>query len=283
MKGHAGLASAALLALSCERYVAVGHADGLVSDADLGEQVGEPARGGGGAGGTPAQQPPGGAGGAAGGEEGEPSPLWSADQETADFEQWLADGRGRRFAEGSGSVEISEELARSGTHAIEATIAATNGELHQAVMGRDVSLAEGRYSAWYYVPIMPQTVAAVIMKLSNGGVVDRYDIDLQASEGDEPRLRLYEHESRGFLTAPAITPFPIGQWVHVEALYRSTPEADGRVVVLQDGEPVLDSGARPTAVDAQVVFFCGISSYDVRPAPFRLFIDDVSIAPASVP
>ncbi|RYZ08046.1 MAG: hypothetical protein EOO73_10155 [Myxococcales bacterium] len=274
------VATLALLAFACERYVPVGYADALVSDADLGEQKGSPPGAPGGAGGAPDS---GGAGEALGGAAGEPWTGWSADQETGDFTQWLSDLRGRRFAQASGTVEITEELARSGTHAIEATISATDGELHQAVMGRDLELAEGRYGAWYFLPVAPQTLAAVIMKLSNGGDVDRYDIDLVAVDGEVPRLRLYEHESHDFTSAPAVTSFPIGQWVHVEALYRSTPSADGRVIVLQDGNPVLDSGARPTAKDAQVVFFCGISSHDVDPAPFRVFIDDVSIAPASLP
>lgn len=45
-------------------------------------------------------------------------------------------------------------------------------------MGRELELVEGRYGAWYFLPAAPQTVATVIMKLSNGGEVDRYDIDL---------------------------------------------------------------------------------------------------------
>lgn len=259
--------AAALLALSCERYVSVGHADALVTDEDLGEQRGSPSTG----------------QAAAGGAEGEAPGLWSADHETGDFEQWLSDRQGRRFVEGSGELEISQEYARSGSYSLAATLSATDGGAHQAVMGRDLSLAEGRYGAWYFLPVAPQTVAAVIMKLSNGGDVDRYDIDLEATDGDAPRLRLYEHESGGFLPEAATSSFPIGRWVRVEALYRSTPEDDGRVVVLQDGEQVLDSGARPTANDDRVVFFCGISSHRVAPAPFRLFIDDVSITPSAVP
>ncbi len=71
--------------------------------------------------------------------------------------------------------------------------------------------------------------------------------------------------------------FPIGRWVHVEVLYRSTPSNDGRLVVLQDGAVVFDTGPRATASDDRVTFYCGSASRSVTPSPFRLFIDDVTI------
>jgi hypothetical protein len=120
------------------------------------------------------------------------------------------------------------------------------------------------------------------MKLSNGPLVDRFDIDIEAPAGGEPHLRLYEHDD-GWISEPSPVVFPIQQWVHVEALYRSTPQANGRLLVLQDEQQVLDSGPRATAADARVTFFCGSSSRYVSPAPYRLFIDDASTFAATLP
>ncbi len=240
----------------CERYVPVGHLEALGAGGDAG----------------------------AGGTEAAPARVpWAADHETGDLEQWLSDGAGRRFVQGGGEVQVSQQQAHSGAHALLATISASDGELHQAVMGRDVELMEGRYSAWYYLPASPVSDAAVIMKLSNRPTLDRYDIDLQARGGERPRLRLYAHDRGDFITEPAAVSFPIAQWVQVQVLYRSTPDSNGRLVVFQDGQQVLDSGPRSTAQDTQVVFFCGITSRNLAPSPFQLFVDDARVEAAEVP
>jgi hypothetical protein len=149
-------------------------------------------------------------------------------------------------------------------------------------MGRNIELREGRYGAWFLLPEAPRADYWVIMKLSNGSATDRFDLDIEAREGASAHLRLFEH-SNMWITEPASVELPIGRWVHVEMLYRSTPSKDGRLVVLQDGVQVLDSGSRATASDDRVTFYCGSTSRSVTPSPFRLFIDDVSIHAATVP
>jgi hypothetical protein len=219
-----------------------------------------------------------GAGGEAnGGASATPGLLWSAEHEGASFDEWLSDGQGIQFTERVGQLAITSERAHSGAAAFTATITTGNDLLQQAMMGRNVRLFEGRYGAWYLLPEAPRADYWVIMKLSNGSSRDRFDIDIEAKAGGAPHLRLFEH-SKDWITEPASVDFPIGRWVHVEALYRSTPDADGRLIVLQDGAPVLDSGPRYTADDDYVTFFCGSTSRSVTPSPFRLFIDDASIA-----
>jgi len=206
--------------------------------------------------------------------------LWSAHHEGSAFDEWLGDGQGLQFTERRGQLEVTTERAHTGTHAFTATITTGDNELQQAMMGRNISLFEGRYGAWYLLPEAPRADYWVIMKLSNGSDTDRFDIDIEAKAGEAAYLRLFEH-SKEWITEPASVAFPIGRWVHVEALYRATPNPDGRLIVLQDGEAVLDSGARATADDERVTFFCGSTSRSVAPSPFRLFIDDVSIGPGA--
>ncbi len=189
----------------------------------------------------------------------------------------MGDGKGIQHVQGTGKLELTGERAHSGAHAFPASINTNDGELHQAVMGRNVSLLEGRYGAWYLLPVRPRADYWVIMKLSNGPSTDRFDIDIEALAGGVPRLRLFEHPD-AWVTDPANIAFPVGRWVHVEVLYKSTPDADGRVEVFQDDERVLDTGPRPTASDNRVTFYCGSASRSVSPMPFRLFIDDASIS-----
>jgi hypothetical protein len=208
--------------------------------------------------------------------------LWSADHEVASFEQWLGDGQGIRYEQRTGRLELTSEHAHSGSYAFTATLTTGDGELHQAMMGRNLKLGEGRYGAWYFLPEAPRADYWVIMKLSNGSGIDRFDLDIEALEGAAPHLRLFEHPNT-WITEPASVELPIGRWVHVEILYRSTPNSDGRLLVLQDGQQVLDSGPRATASDDRVTFYCGSTSRSVTPSPFQLFIDDASIQTATLP
>lgn len=269
--------------VGCTRNVAVGHEDALAAAS------GGDGTGGGvfeaGAGGAVGGAPPGGdANGGAenGGEEnggsgGDPGPLlWRADHETASFGEWLSDGDGIQYEQRTGELAITSEHAHSGSYAFTASITTDGSELQQAMMGRNVDLRDGRYGAWYLLPEAPRADYWVIMKLSNGAATDRFDIDIEARAGGEAHLRLFEHPNI-WVTEPAAVSFPIGRWVHVEVLYRSTPDSDGRLVILQDGAQVLDTGPRPTASDDHVTFYCGSASRSVTPSPFHLFIDDVTI------
>jgi hypothetical protein len=207
--------------------------------------------------------------------------FWQADHETGTLEQWLDDGNGRTSIDGNGQVEVSSEHARSGDYALAVTISANDDRQNQGLLERDLRLVEGRYGAWYYLPEAVKTDYWVLMKLSNGSV-NRFDIDIEVPSGGQPHLRLYEHDA-GWISERAEPVVPIGQWLHVEAWYRSTPNDDGRLIVFQDGEQVLDTGPRMTAADEHVVFACGSSSRYVSPAPYRLFIDDASIESSPLP
>lgn len=277
-----GLLFAVLSAyVGCARNVAVGHEDAL-------EAVGgEPATGGSGGarGGETTAGAAGGemtAGAAGDGGESGGALLWSAGHEVASFDEWLGDGQGILFEQRSGQLELSSEHTHSGSQAFTATITTGDGQLHQAVMARNIKLREGRYGAWFLLPEAPRADYWVIMKLSNGSTSDRFDLDIEAREGATAHLRLFEHPNT-WITEPASVELPIGRWVHIEMLYRSTPNADGRLVVLQDGQQVLDSGPRVTASDDRVTFYCGSTSRSVTPSPFRLFIDDASIHAATLP
>lgn len=241
---------ALLLVAACDRNVAVGHeALGIGGEAPMG---------------------------------GAPALLWSADHDTGTLDEWLGDASGWRYTKGNGTLAVSQAHARSGSYSLAATISTDDGGMHQAVIARNVTLESGRYGAWYFFPEATAADYWVIMKLSNGESTDRFDIDVHAPEGEEPRLRLFEH-GQDWITEPAAVPLVVGRWVHIEALFHSTPNDDGRLIVLQDGEAIFDTGPRPTSTDARVSFIVGSVSWHIAGGPYTLYIDDASIEAETVP
>ncbi len=64
---------------------------------------------------------------------GDPSALlWSADHETASFDEWLGDGDGIQYEQRTGQLSVTTERAHGGTHAFTASITTDDGELQQA-------------------------------------------------------------------------------------------------------------------------------------------------------
>ncbi len=247
---------------ACERNVAVGHEALAVG----GEGAVAGASGGGGAAAV----------------AGAPGLLWSADHDGGTLDEWLVDDSGWRYTQGNGTLTVSQAQAHSGNYSLVATVSTEDGGMHQAVIARDVTLESGRYGAWYFFPEAPNTDYWVVMKLSSTESGDRFDIDVHAPGGVEPRLRLFEH-GEDWITEPAALPLPIGRWVHIEALYRSTPNEDGRLIVLQDGEAILDTGPRSTASNARVSFLVGSVSWLIEGGPYSLYIDDASIEAEAIP
>lgn len=210
--------------------------------------------------------------------------VWTADVETGDLTQWTDDGQGYEFQVAEAHIVAATERSHSGDYALEATVEAIGDVLPQAVMFRTNELLQGFYSAWYFLDENYDANFWVIMNFQGDrpwrdqATNDRFDIDLSRSSGDG-RLHLELDEFGGTSTLAEI-PVPIGAWFQVEVFYRSTPDADGRLMVWQDGELVFDTGERPTAPSSIVGFGVGTVAWRVAPLPATLWIDDVEIRAA---
>lgn len=208
--------------------------------------------------------------------------IWQADFETGDDSQWSEGGQGGPYVANAAQYLVTEDHQRSGSYALRATIDSIGQALPQAVLLRDLTRPEAYYSAWFCVRENYDTSYWVIMKfrgegpfLGNTETGDRFDIDLSTSEDDgRLHLQLDEHGGDAWLSS---IPVPIDAWFQIEAFYRSTPEANGRLVVWQDGVQVFDTGERPTAPSAEVSFGVGVAAWRVSPLPASVWIDDVSI------
>ena len=215
-------------------------------------------------------------------ERGEVS--WTAQVETGDLTEWTEDGQGYDFQVAEARIAPGTGHSRSGDYALEATLEGIGDVLPQAVMFRTNELREGFYSAWYLVEQNYDANFWVIMKFQGDrpwqgqATNDRFDIDLSRSP-DDGRLHLELDEFGGSSTLSPM-PVPINAWFRIEAFYRSTPDANGRLVVWQDGELVFDTGERPTAPSATVAFGVGAVAWRVAPLPATIWIDDLEIRAA---
>jgi hypothetical protein len=229
----------------------------------------------------PSGEPPAPGGGGSAGAPQEPSEPentlpWAAGHEDGTLDEWVADGFGWSNAEGSTTLEVVSERARGGERSVLVSIAPPDGELAQVFLARDVPEEEATCGAWYLLEETPDANHLVVMKLSSGASLDRFDVDLHAPGGVAPRLRLYEHEV-GWITESATVPFPIGRWVHVEVSIRTARGGVPRLTVFQDGELLFDLDGYDTVPAAPFPCMVGAAARWVTPAPFRVFIDDVTV------
>lgn len=273
-----------LSALGCDPEVLVGRE--IVLD---GSAAGSPnALGTGGMAGAPSSSDD--AGAAAAGTAGTsnvdalPPVPWTADFETDATSEWTAGGFGWVFTTTHGSLEASSEQAQSGNRSLKSILSPTAYQ-DQAVVGRRVTLVEGYYSAWFFLPSEPGALARVIMKLSAWGPdADVFDITLGVRTDGQLGLELFSHYERAWVTEPdAAPPIPRDRWFEVKAFYRSSPEADGRVLVWQDGAPIIDTGPRVTGPTDQVTFIVGSVAAATLDVTAALYVDNARIEPGEPP
>lgn len=209
---------------------------------------------------------------------------WSAAHESGSTSEWTDGEFGWVFTTKGGSLEVSSERAKSGSMALKSTLA-TTVSLEQAVVGRKVKLVEGYYSAWFFVPRAGGTQGRVIMKLSAWGPdADVFDITMRPKQDGALGLGLYSHAERSWITDSEVAPVvPLDTWFEVEAYYRSTGEADGRIVVWQDGVRVIDIGPRVTGPNEQVTCIVGSVASVLMASRLSLYVDDVRIRSGSAP
>lgn len=263
------LATAALGSSGCDPRVIVGE-----------QPSSQPPATGGGGGAPREPLASGGSGGSAGGTQEPPEPVntlpWAAGHEDGTLDEWLADGFGWANTEGSVTLDVVSERAHGGEQSLLVSIAPPDGELAQVFLAREVPENEATCGAWYFLEESPDAHHLVVMKLSPSAVLDRFDLDIYAPGGVEPRLRVYEHEL-GWITESAPVPFPVGQWVHVEVSVRTMQSNAPRLTVFQDGQLLFDFDDYETVPAAPFPCMVGAAAQWVAPSPFRVFIDDASV------
>ena len=227
--------------------------------------------------------------------------IWTADQETANLEQWTRDGRGEALtprtpdsddatgmtaAGQDSSIEVTTELAHRGTHAVKLVNPTgwaqdDDGPELYHVLGE---LSDAYYSAWFLLPeayrLDPQlTLLRLRSRVDDSSdLLNGEELQLRSLSSGGYVLQVFSNNN-GFLREPIADPAPhveAGRWFQLEARYE--PQSSGRLRIWLDGSLVYDLTGRPGAGGSQLVLgVCNVAQ-TATPAPVVLFVDDVAVS-----
>ena len=202
--------------------------------------------------------------------------LWFAAHEVGSMYEWDfggdGDAGGGIFNTGGNEViaRATTAVAHSGRLAAEATITnayrAQNGKRAVRLMrwtdthwrhGGDYFPDRAYYSAWYYFPTTYNPNKYPPWDPGDGGWWNVFQFKSDDHNGvSQPMWSLnVEHDDdagvmqfylwsgpnppNSFSQASPL-PVPVGEWVHIEALYEVASDRSGRIAIWQDGVPILD-------------------------------------------
>ncbi len=203
--------------------------------------------------------------------------LWTADHEEGSLYDWhlLAHGNAGGGIFNTGGSEVfavaSSTRAHSGLWSAKATITgavqAMNGPRAVRLMRwTDRAWTDGGgyfpdsayYSTWVFLPEDYNPNKYAPWDPGDGGWWNIFQFKCDDAQGvSQPMwvLNVQRDDATGHLStylysnlAPPFShgqqgtprPLPVGQWVHIEALYVGATDATGRIAIWQDGTPILD-------------------------------------------
>jgi hypothetical protein len=228
--------------------------------------------------------------------------VWSADHETASDVQWYSPGGinygGGEFNSGCAGTHPIFAVARSGVFSLQLTMAAPCGPTSSGT--RMFRWREPRqypnlyYRVWYFFPTVFTVTGASVP-----GEYPFWNILQWKSQTDDPQtsdafftvnvgnrpdgsmyLYLYDsHASQSY--DQTIMDLPVGQWVAIEAVYKSRGDLTGGVTIWQDGTQLWDiQGVQTRYPDDQggaTQWSVNNYSNGVTPLPAVFAIDDAEI------
>ena len=213
--------------------------------------------------------------------------LWAALFEGNNFDEWTADGAGtaQAFPAPPAVNEISSERVRGGSYAAKLTIdAPPGGARASAVLTRagDPLPREAYYSAWYWLPrsitVDGYWVIFKFRQQDQATMDELYDLDLINLPTGEMSVQLYDHR-RGVVDLDVPSPVvPVGQWFQVEAFYRNTQDASGRVTFWLDGHQIVDITNQPMAPTPWIEWNACSIGQELTPSGAVLYVDDAAVS-----
>jgi hypothetical protein len=145
------------------------------------------------------------------------------------------------------------------------------------------------YSAWYYFPQRYQATAGWwnIMQWKSVTQANNcnlslsdpfYVLDVHNRADGTMYLRLYNWQ-KGFYTEQTLKNINVGQWVHVQAYYKSAGDNTGHVTIWQDGVQIIDLANVQTKYTGGC-YAWSVDNYSggLSPNPATIYADDVSIS-----
>jgi hypothetical protein len=212
--------------------------------------------------------------------------LWEANHETGDTSEWAGSQSGTIFNSGTGKVEWTDEIARSGTGSLALSVRQASGETQAARIFRWAeNPPEAYYSAWFYFPelVHPARWWNIFQFKSKLG--DRTDptwiVNVGTDSQGAMRLYLYDAITRtshhdSVSSEPMV--IPVGEWTHIEVLLRQATDDSGRIALWQDGRLLYELEGVQTTLADNVQWSLNNYSDALDPDDVTIFIDDAAIA-----
>lgn len=226
-----------------------------------------------------------------GGEGGQgaapPVLIWSADHETGDLSQWTADGRGgATWLSANGEAAVYPQLGRSSSHALLLGIGAPYLAVNMAQqcrwgVGEEDLPLEATYGAWLKLDnAEPATSYWMLMSFgyqTAASLETSLAVDVVFQNG-VPHVGVFDHLAWEAVGMAGVA-LPVGEWVHLEGLFRADAGSQGKLVLRQDGTEIVRIEGRPTSTaDALRVAWCVVNGSDgFASATMKVIVDDASI------
>lgn len=203
--------------------------------------------------------------------------IWQADHESGDLSQWTAGNSGGAVAPSTAATD----RAHSGSYA------ARVGLSNMVTLWRQGTFpTEAYYSAWYFLPHdFTQITSWTIMSFgrldqSDGSRHEVTILNLRMLPGGDIILFVFDdrgaYEQWPLAVPPAVV--PVGQWFQLEAFYRNSDDATGRLTIWIDGRQVYDITNRPSGTGPSMYLGIGNVPDIASPPPPEIWVDDVTIS-----
>lgn len=221
---------------------------------------------------------------------------WYSDFEDTDLPEWNESTGEFLFQGSSGAIQLVSSPVKNGQIAAAMQIDTYNFDGSQAAyMFYYDTRDENYYSAWYYIPAdtlvsnwwniwqwkstgngdSDSSKPMWILDLTPGGTADTVNLALIYRPDKNNLKQVY--------TNPAAL-VPLGEWFHVAAYYKKSPETDGRVTIWLNGNQIFDVQNVHTTLDDNTLYW-SVNHYTdgIYPAPAYLYVDDLIVSTVRIP
>lgn len=215
-------------------------------------------------------------------------PFWAADHETGDLSQWtMGDADAGISMDFGGIVTVEGDYAHSGSSAVRATIATTNGLSSARLNRRDVP-QDASLRAWFYIP-RRYTVIGYWDLFELQGLADPTSQSTPETlwsvclrDGGSTEMTWYLWDNIHALEHSPVVPLaaPIGRWFQIEAYVHQATNDSGRITVWIDGTKLADVSGVATVPAMWLGWSIGSTSNAIAEQSVELYLDDATIIAA---
>lgn len=213
--------------------------------------------------------------------------LWKSSTETGDLSEWQVNQSGESvFNTGTGRVELTNSVVRTGNHALKLSIENANNQTQAARIFRWAENPQAAYySAWFYFPekINPDVWWNIFQfKSNNGTSLPTWIVNVDVDDGTgEMSLYLWDDiaDRSHYDPLPGRSmPVPVGEWVHIEMYVTQAQDATGKVVLWQDGVRLYDIPNVQTTLSENIQWSINNYTDNITPSNVTIYADDAMIS-----